>query len=249
MLATLKAEYRKLYTIRSTYIISGLSIVFLAAISFWFVGYKADPTSALNANIVSRELLSNISFLAIFAAIVSILSITHEYRYNTIMYTLTASNSRSKVLLSKFIATISFSVLYIAVGLAVAVGALLFGMQLADINLIKQYVDWGDLLWRLGFYAIGFASMGLLFGFLFRNVVGAVVTILLMPATIEQLLSLALKDNAVYLPFRALYAVVSPGGMDPNALSPTKAAWVFGVYFVVGWIVAWILFVRRDATN
>ena len=246
MIATLKAEYRKLFTIRSTYIVSLASVILLSAISFWFVGYKADPTTALNANVVSRELLSNVSFLAIFAAIVSILSITHEYRYNTIMYTLTASNSRSKVLLSKFVATTSFSILYIAIGLAAAVGAMLFGMHLADMNLIKQYLDWGDILWRLGVYAVGFAAMGLLFGFLFRNVVGAITSILLMPATVEQLLGLIFKENSVYLPFSALNGVITPA-TDPNALSHPKAAWVFGIYFVVGWIIAWILFVRRDA--
>lgn len=248
MIPTLKAEFRKLFTIRSTYIVSALSILFLAGISFWFVGYKAQPETALNANIVSMELLSNVSLLAMFAAIVSILAITHEYRYNTIMYTLTASNSRSKVLISKWIAAASFSVVYVAVGLAAAMGAMLLGMHLADMNLIKQYIDWGDVLWRLGFFTVAFATTGLMLGFLFRNVVGAITTILLMPATIEQLLGLVFKDNSVYLPFTALYGVVTPGTAQ-NALSHPKAAWVFGIYFAVGWIIAWILFVRRDATS
>lgn len=246
MVATLKAEFRKILTIRSTYIVSIASTLLLSAVSFWFVGYKADPQSALNANVISMELLSNVGLLAMFAAIISILSITHEYRYNTIMYTLTASNSRTKVLFSKFIATTAFSIVYVAVALAIAALAVLLGMQLGDHSLVKQYINWGDVLWRLGFFTVAFSATGLMLGFLFRNVVGAITTILLMPSTIEQLLSLVFKDNAVYLPFSALYGVITPA-TSANALSHTKAAWVFAIYFVVGWIVAWVLFVRRDA--
>lgn len=248
MLATLAAEYRKLLTIRSTYIISSLSILFLTGITFWFVGYKTSIQAALNQHLIADGLLSNVGLLAIFAAIMAILSITHEYRYNTIMYSLTASNSRTKVLLSKLIATTSIGLVYVAVGLALSVGAVYVGFHVADIKMIDQSVNWGDLLWRLGFFTAGLSLMGLLLGVLFRNVVGAVTTILLAPSTIEPLLGLVLKENMIYLPFNALYSIIGTVDMAGTAsLSHPKAAWVFAIYLVVGWIVAWLLFMRRDA--
>jgi hypothetical protein len=64
----------------------------------------------------------------------------------------------------------------------------------------------------------------------------------LIPGTVEQLLGLLLKKNQVYLPFSALGAV-----LEHNQISYVRAATVVGLYVVVGWIVAWVLFLRRDA--
>jgi ABC-2 type transport system permease protein len=248
MFATIAAEFRKIFSVRSTYILSVLSILFLSAISFWFVGYKADPQTAFNANVVSAELLSDVQFFALFGAIIAILSITHEYRYNTIMYTLTASNSRTKVLLAKLLTTTVVSVVYAAIGLACAVSMVLLGMHMAGINVLHQYVEWHDILWRLAVYVVGYSIAGLLFGLFMRNVAGAITTILLLPATIENLLALVFKDNAVYLPFTALNGVVRTS-LQHGDLSHPKAASVFAIYAVVGGLVAWFLFLRRDATN
>ena len=90
---------------------------------------------------------------------------------------------------------------------------------------------------------------GLALAGLIRNQVGAIITLFVAPGTIESLLGLLLKKNQVYLPFTALRQVVSQS-MDPSLagrITPVHAAYVFGAYLAGTWIVAWVLFLRRDA--
>ena len=98
---------------------------------------------------------------------------------------------------------------------------------------------------------------GLLLAALVRNLVGAIVILLVVPNTIEGLLSLLLKHNSVYMPFTALQQVVQSPVLanvpkrlaDTGYLSPVKGALVFLCYLVAGWVVTWYLFLRRDATT
>jgi hypothetical protein len=92
---------------------------------------------------------------------------------------------------------------------------------------------------------------GLLLALLTRNQVASIVALFVVPDLAEQLLGLLLKHNTVYLPFSSLNQVISTGG-DRNMatssnLSPAKAAGVYCIYLAVGWFVAWLLFIKRDA--
>lgn len=243
MLSTLTAEFRKLTTIRSTYIISILAIVLSAFFSFYLSGFKVQANDALDPFHLQGEITGTFGILPLFGALVAILLIAHEYRYNTIMYTLTSSNSRSKVLLAKFVTVTIYSVVFVALGTLLSTLAMYLGLGIKDITLVEQTVYWKDVIWQGLFYAWGYGIVGLLLGFLFRHVVGSIATLFLFPSTVEPLLGLLLKDNAQYLPFTALTSVNTAG---PH-LSPGKAALVFGIYLAVGWIIAWVLFVRRDA--
>lgn len=246
MVAILKAEFRKLLTIRSTYLISGLAIALSAFFSFYLNGFKAKPEDALNMFHLQSEISQTIGILPLFGALVAILLIAHEYRYSTIMYTLTSSNSRTKVLIAKFITISVYSIVFVALGTLVSSLAMYLGLGIKDISLMEQTVFWKDILWQGLFYSWAYGVAGLLLGFLFRHVVGSIATLFLMPSTIEPLLSLLLKDNAKYLPFNSLSNVLGNMG-GTVSLSPGKAAQVFGIYLIIGWIVAWVLFVRRDA--
>ncbi|MEK7152494.1 MAG: hypothetical protein AAB834_00975, partial [Patescibacteria group bacterium] len=113
-------------------------------------------------------------------------------------------------------------------------------------ELATQQFFFGEVIWRLAFYLWAYAMTGLLLGVLFRHVVGALVTLFLVPTTVEPLLGLLLKENTKYLPFSALDQVIS-NGMLSSVLAHNKAALLFGAYLAVGWIIAWFLFLRRDA--
>lgn len=242
MFATLSAEFRKLLTVRSTYFISILAILLSAFFSFYLSGFRATGEDGLNPFHLMGEINGTIGILPLFGALVAILLIAHEYRYNTIMYTLTSSNSRSKVLLAKFIVVTVYSVSFVLVGVVLSTLAMYLGLSIKNITLVDQIVYWKDVLWQGLFYAWGYGITGLLLGFLFRHVVGSIATLFLFPSTVEPLLGLLLKENAKYLPFTSLGYLNNPG-----PLSAGKAALVFGAYLAVGWIIAWILFVRRDA--
>ena len=247
MLPAITAEFRKLFTVRSTYIVSVLAILLSGFFSFYIQGMRAEGSLMFTGKL-QDEIISTVALLAIFGAIIATLLITHEYRYNTIMYTLTASNSRSKVIIAKITAVMGYVLLFALTGVIVSVAAMYLGLAVKDYSLISQTIHWGDLLWRCFYYMLAYGLAGLVLGFLARQVVGAIVIIFLFPSTIEPLLGLLLKENAKYLPFTALNRVVdnSPA-QSGDALTVGVAAAVFGGYLAVAWIVAWVLFYRRDA--
>lgn len=249
MMSALKAEFRKLLTVRSTYIVTALVIVLVCLIAFYVEGWRLTPAELYDPNQLASDVLGGLN-LTVFGAIIAILLVSHEYRYNTIMYTLTSINSRSKVLVAKII-TISAYALFLAVLVGVLSPILTYlGLHAHGHSLAPQTLHVWNLAWRSLFYGWGYGMAGLLLAILIRSQVGAIAALFLIPGLAEQLLAQLVKSNAIYLPFTALSQVIdngsapAPGG---GHLTPSKAALVFLTYLVVGWVIAWYLFLRRDA--
>lgn len=248
MIAALKAEFKKLLSVRSTYIITILVALFVAFIAFYVEGWRLKPDELLRPDILSSDVFGALN-LSVFGAVIAVLLASHEYRYNTIMYTLTSTNRRAKILIAKFVAVSCYAlVLTVIIGVLSPIMSYL-GIHAAGHSLIPQTLHYGDLIWRSLFYGWGYAVAGLLLAVLIRNQIGAIVALFVIPSAIEGLLSQLLRDNAVYLPFNSLSQVIGSSNVSNpnNLLAPGKAAWVFLIYLVVGWIVAWYLFLRRDA--
>lgn len=254
MMSTVRAEWRKLLTVRSTYFTSILSWLLMGFFAFWVEGYKGftpSGASAVNDKALQDLLLNAVPFVAGFTAIIAILFMVHEYRYNTIMYTLTASNSRSKVLFSKLLVIVTFAAVFAVLTAGIAIGCYLLGISLRDGSLPAQ--NW-NVLTTLGktiFCNVGYTLLGLMFGALARNIAAATAMLFLIPNTVEPLLSLLLKEKAVYLPFAALDRVVANPTTEASIIqgniSPGRAMAVAGVYIAVGGLITWLLFLRRDA--
>lgn len=254
MIPTLKAEFRKLLTVRSTYIITLFVVLLVCFIAFYLEGWRLTPSDLHQPTQLAGDVTGALN-ITVFGAIVAILLMTHEYRYNTIMYTLTSTNNRSKVLFAKFVAASTY-----ALFLAALIGVLSPVMSYLGVHAhgntfaVPQVLHYGDLAWRSLFYGWGYGMAGLLLAILTRNQIASIVALFLIPDMAEQLLGhLLLHHNSVYMPFTALNQVVNgpaPGG-DPTSstFSSGHAALIFCVYLVIGWIVAWILFLRRDATG
>jgi ABC-type transport system involved in multi-copper enzyme maturation permease subunit len=244
MLPIIRAEFRKLLTVRSTYAISGFALVLVGFIAFYGMGYKGwaalQPSSALQ-----EHLLNAISIYQVFAAIVAMLLITHEYRYNTIMHTLTISNSRFKVLLAKIIVATIYGAAFTLIGLALTGLEIAAGVNLGGHGLGVQHLDIYSLLWRSLVFTCGGVLVGLVFGFLSRSIVFALTAFFIIPSTIEPLLHLLLKVNENYLPFTVQGQIIAPGG--PGAYSALASAGVFLAYLASAWVIAAVLFIRRDA--
>jgi len=245
MIAALRAEIRKLLTLRSTYILVGLAILFLFLIAFYVNGYRLAGADLRDPHQLATDITGALTSLpTIFGSIIAILLVTHEYRYNTIMYTLTASNSRSKVLFAKILAISIFALLFtVVIGVLSPVLSYL-GVHAHGHALAAQTIPYGSLVWRGLFYGWASILAGLLLASLFRNQIVSIVSLFVIPS-LEQALALVLKNNSVYLPFMSSNEVL----MRPERGSITygHAALVFLTYLVIGWIVAWTLFLRRDA--
>ncbi len=249
MIPTLKAEFRKLFTIRSTYVIFLIVLAFTALMSFYFEGYKGNTGSAASTlqSTALQEVITNTAGLAaLFVAIIGVLFMAHEYRYNTIMYTLTANTRRTTVLLVKMFTIAVFGILFGLLTTLFSIGMYKLGLQLRDASLPAQDIAVWSTIGKLMFYYAGYALIGLLLAALLRAVVGAIVVLLLIPTTIEPLISLVLKDNAVYLPFAALDTVLG-ASMVKGDLTSTGALGVSAIYIAVVSVVTWALFLKRDA--
>lgn len=246
MMSTLKAEFRKLVTVRSTYVITALVIAFVTFIAFYIEGWRLMPGDLMNPQLMANDVLGGLN-VTIFGAIVAILLVTHEYRYNMIMYTLTATSSRVRVLLSKFVIVSIYS-LILAVIVAILSPLMSYlGLHLHGYTLVPQTLHIGDLVWRCLFYSWAYSGAGFVIAMLARNQVASIATLFLIPGLGEQLLGLLLKKNAIYLPFTALNQVLQDGNISGGSLSPGHAALLVTGYLAAGLIAACILFIRRDA--
>lgn len=245
MFAALKAECRKLATVRSTYVLSGLAALFTIFYAGYVEGFRLTGKDLLDPNLLKNDVVGALTSLPlVLGAIVVILLITHEYRYNTIMYTLTSSNSRSKVLLAKLVTGSVFALFLTAFIGVLAPLMTIVGVHLHGNTLGPQTLDYGGLIARALLCGWSYITVALLLGVLLRNQIAAIVSLFAIPI-FEQVLTLLLKKNSVYLPFTAQGAIL--GNPPQGTISHLHAAMVFGVYLVVGWIVAWILFLKRDA--
>ncbi len=238
MIALLRAEFRKLLTVRSTYIILTIAVLLVGFLAFYVAGYNSGGENPLWLSTIIGDTSTTVG---IFFAIIAILLMCHEYRHNTVMYTLTYSNSRSKVLLAKVIAVIVFT-LVLATALT-AFAALMYRLGVAfspRAVFVTSELFWGDV-WRAAYYVLAYTLLGLVLATIIRHVAGVIATLFILPV-VEQLLALLLKANSKYLPFVSLEQV-----HNGALLSPGKAALIFAGYLAAAWIVAWFLFVRRDA--
>ncbi len=252
MMAALKSELRKLLSVRSTYYILGICLFALLLFAFYGNGIKANSQALSNPGHLADQATQAINALAGLIGLVGLLLVTHEFRYNTIVYTLTASKNRTQVLLAKVLAVTLFSVV---VTLAVSILSPLFaaiGIKFAGNHLTHQVINVPTLLWHCLFFGWGMAMTALAMAMIIRNQVGALVAFLFIPGPGEAILGILLKQNAVYLPFSALNQVISSpttsqGGPNTGHLSPGKAVAVFSFYLITAWLVAWYLFHKRDA--
>jgi ABC-type transport system involved in multi-copper enzyme maturation permease subunit len=243
MIVAMKAEIRKLLTVRSTYIMLLVALLLGGFINYWVVGYKAGQ-DITDVHYLQNAVLVTVYNLSMFAGIVGILLMTHEYRYNTIYYALTSMRSRTKLLLAKTLAVCGYAVVYSVLLGAFSVLMVMLGLNIGNHELVAQSFQWGELLWRGLVYIFGITLIGLILAILIRNQIGTIVVYLFMPGTIEMLASLVLKDKAAYLPFTALTNIVAD---KPVHLSYAASAFVVLSWVVGGWIIGWILFLRRDA--
>lgn len=256
MFGTFKAEFRKLLTVRSTYILTVAALLIAAFFATYVFGYRQNIQQAASPVFLNDIFQVTLGIFTTFGAIISILLMAHEYRYNTILYTLTWSRSRLKVLLAKVLAVLSLMTVGGVLTLTVTYIGVHVGLALKGNSMGPQDFDMLEIGWRYLMYLWGYGLVGLVLAALFRNLVAAIVAFFMIPTLEGTLGSLLLKGDAKYLPFRALDTVPSSGQQGSiNAtagfemLSSTTAAGIVALYLAVFGAVALILFIKRDAND
>jgi len=244
MFATLKSEFRKILTVRSTLAMFVVSFLLSAGlIGFWIYGFKDVENAAQNAGVIPSMIFAAASTISIFFAFMAILAFGHEYRYNTIMYTLTAANRRSKVFFAKYFALLVITFIASVLLIAATIAGFYIGAGVHGVTIKPQHIELWDLLWRATVAILGFMTFAYIIVGLLRSLVGAFAIIILMPTTIEGIATLLLKGNVKFLPFTALGNLTQ----QTSGVSLGFSAIVVAVYVVVFGALAYTLFLERDA--
>ncbi len=244
MMPTIKAEFRKLLTVRSTYFLcAAIAALPVALIGFWIHGYKDVLHATTSPLALTSSLLTAIAVTGVFLSFVVVLLVGHEYRYNGILYSLTSVNHRSKVFFAKLLAAVIFACLVAALAM-LANGALFYlGLHLHHITPIAQQVAYGTIAWHAAATILGDVAFAFIIAMLARSLIVAIAAVLIIPTTIEQLITLLLKDNVKYLPYTAL------GNLTEIT---SKISFTFSLAVVCGYVLvfgalAYGLFLKRDA--
>ena len=176
-------------------------------------------------------IFGEMQFVGGIASVVAILLMAHEYRYNTINYSFTISNSRTKVLLAKFVTITFYSLLLWSLTIGLGIGGLYAGAAVAGHIVGPQNIVLQELLGQSLFYVWGMAMSGLLVTIMLRNLVASIAFIFIFP-TLESLAGLLLKNNVGYLPLTALSSVtpILPG---QGGFSVGKSVMIFLIYMIV----------------
>lgn len=248
MFSALKSEFRKITTVRSTYVIFALALLLVAFFSFYATGWRASHAQQFDTNLLATQVQQAIVSVGLLGSIVGVLLVTHEYRYNTIMYTLTNTGSRTKVYVAKLLAVTGFALIF-----TVTMGVLsplltVAGMSAHGLSLVPQNLPLASLFWEALFVGWGYSMLSFVFAMIIRVQVGAISAMFLVPAMLEPLLGILLKKNAVYLPYNSLQSVLGQASSPELAhISAGTGAVVIMAYLVLGFLVSWQLFVQRDA--
>jgi ABC-2 type transport system permease protein len=169
MMASIKAEFRKLWTVRSTYVLFLVAFLLVMIFAFYAEGIKAAPASVHDTGKLASEITNAIMTVSLIGALAGVMLMTHEYRYNTIMYTLTASNSRLKTLVAKVLAVTAFSVIFTLTFALLSPLMTWIGLSIKGMHLDPQHIDLFSVAWRALFVGWAFQMVGLVSAVLLRN--------------------------------------------------------------------------------
>ena len=253
MLGTIMAEFRKLLTVRSTYFIVLISLAIVALFAGFGDGYKASAAYIHSPGLLANESASAIVFIGIILALASLLLMGHEYRYNTIMHTLTAVNHRRKVLFAKFVAITLFALTTALIMTFFAPLCTIIGTHLANKHMAAQHFPAWTVLGHTLFVGWGYVMYAFIIVSIIRSQVGSIVTFLIIPLIGENIIGNIFKSTSKYLPFSSLQAVVHTEMLDSaqdtaqQVASTAHNIIVASCYIAVGLLVSYILFIRRDA--
>jgi ABC-2 type transport system permease protein len=251
-MALLAAEVRKLWTVRTTWILTllGLGLVALTTGTLVFSTMVVGPFTGAESQVAAA--VDQIGSNAIFVLVVALLAMTTEFRHGTIGRTLQLSPSRSAVLTSKLGVGVVYAVAFFAVSLVIVAGLLLLGTVTQDASLrVGDLV--GRSVWQ-GLVGLSLnAVLGVAVGALIRSQVVALTLVLVWLFVVENLFSALWPAIGRWLPFQALNALFLsedvlagvPEGMAAP-LEPTVALVVFLGYVLAATVTAGILLRVRD---
>lgn len=260
MIAALRYEIARLRTIRSTWWLLVLTLFASAGITFAIAWGSRSETAEVFG--IADILSITSGLVSVLVALVGVFSFGHEYRYGTIRPALTAIPGRSGFLAAKLLVTTVWAVIVGALTLVLLSVVVLVvpGQDIADAPYTWEPV--GRVVLGYFLLLVLYTVVGLSLAGLFRNLPAALVTLLVFPLVVENILRAVLLLPGLsgiawigkYLPFGAGDALVRTALQDAGnapesfqSLTPLAGGLTFGIFALALLALTWTLFERRDA--
>ena len=256
ILRSVRAEWIKLWTLRSTWITSfiaiALTVLFGAGLAAAFGQSEQYQDTA------KESITAGLNFGQIVVAVLGALIITGEYSSGQIRSSLAAVPKRGRLLLSKAVvlSVSSFLLGSVSIFLSWAISKPFLGEHAGSLTDSHYFGH----IWGSGLVFVGIALMTLGLGFLLRSTAGAITVVVSLLFVITIPLQLAASKwewiNKVIgcLPSTVSESVSDPfqrttewGAQGVQFLSHGQAVAVFAAWALVPLIIAWFVFSRRDA--
>ena len=256
ILRSVRAEWIKLWTLRSTWITSfiaiALTVLFGAGLAAAFGQSEQYQDTA------KESITAGLNFGQIVVAVLGALIITGEYSSGQIRSSLAAVPKRGRLLVAKAVvlAIVSFLLGSLSVFLSWAISKPFLGEHAGSLT----DSHYAGHIWGSGLVFAGIALMTLGFGFLLRSTAGAITVVVSLLFVILLPLQLAagqwswVSKIIDCLPNSVSSAVSNPlpaaaelGGEGAQFLTHGQAIAVFAAWALVPLIAAWFVFTRRDA--
>jgi ABC-2 type transport system permease protein len=248
----LRAEIRKLWTVRTTWVITALGwgLVILVTSTALFSTLISDGFTGTDPEVAAA--VEQLGSTAIIVLIVALLAMTTEFRYGTIGRTFQIVPGRTRVLLAKLGAGVTYALVYFLTSL------LLVGLLLGLASVVHGVsLDLGPLtvaaLWQAPVALVLNAVLGVAVGALVRSQVVAITAVLLWFFVAENIVATLAPAAGRWLPFQALNSLfigdeARQAAADAGValLSSPAALGLFLTYVAIASIAAITLLRTRD---
>jgi ABC-2 type transport system permease protein len=250
--ATLRAEWIKFWSVRSTFwstamlfvLGAGLTVLVCATSAAWLASSEADESPL---SFVTWGLM----FAQITAIVLGTLVVTSEYGTGMIRATLAATPRRGSVLAAK---AIVLSGTLFVVGTVTAFAGFFggnffldregIGIALGDEGVLRAMLGSGLYMAGLGLFAAAV-------GFLIRHTAAALSVVLALVFVVGNMAFLLPGTwgewTAKLMPGNAGSGVATPVSFNPELLDPWAGFAVFAGEVALLTVIAWVTFRRRDA--
>ena len=242
------AEARKLTTVWTTAILTLVGVAVAGVGGAFFVFESEFSGEFLGQDAQIAAIIDQVGGVSIVAMIVGLLSVTTEFRHETIGRTFQLVPSRTRVVATKMLVGAVYGLVFFVLGVLPLFGVLLLsGSELEFGELTRQ------ALWQ---GPVGLALMtvfGVALGALLRSQVVAVALSLVYFFIVESLFVQFLPEVGQWLPFQALNALFTSqetaamaGDLASTVLDPLVGLVVFLAYTLIAATVAVVLMRTRD---
>jgi ABC-2 type transport system permease protein len=251
MLGALKYEWRRLWSVRATWIMSFVYLAFLSLVGIGpiYALQSSDPTQTQSWQALfgtGTEIL-----VVFFLSVVAAQSFGHEYRYGTIRLTLTSFPKREKILLAKVIVFVAYALLMVFIGWAVLylLGSLLVGdMMTADSVGTTVFGSTPPELWQVPVFTIAYGLFVFSFTLLLRNLSLGIIIPLLLAILIEPLLIMvATLGGDRWSWVEKVVPLTNANNWIAQSENATTAGLTFGVWVIAIHLIAVWSYSKRDA--